>query len=205
MPNAVWNPQDKWTDLELSNYDTTVRKTQTGSYHGIRGLVGYTTGLWYFEGFVPAQGEGSFGVASAAADLNAPLGYGSELGLGLYNDGTLYAGGSAYGSPGGLDNKRVGYLVNPETRRLWIRTSSTVWSHGGDPATGGEGIDFSHISGAIFPMFVGYYTDDTTTLFSNTETIAFGLPAGASFWGDTGGGTVTPTPTRKPIRSVRWF
>jgi len=205
MPNAVWNPADSGGELELTNDNATVRRTHTGSYRGIRGTVGYTTGLRYFEGFVPARGEGAFGVGSAEAPLDNSLGYSNDRSLGLYNDGTLYTGGTGYGSPGGLDEQRVGFLVNAATRKLWIRTSATVWSHGGDPAAGGAGIDFSHISGAIFPMFTGHYTDDTTTLFSNTETIEFGLPAGASFWGDEGGTVTPPTPTRKPIRSVRWF
>ncbi len=204
MANVTWNPVDSWSDLELTNGNTTVRKTTTGAYHGIRGTVSYDTGLRYFEAFVPNGNEGAMGLGTALADLNSPLGYGSDQGLGIYADGTMYVGGSGYNSTDGyLADTRVGFLVDLTARRVWVKGVSGDWTHGGDPAAGGAGIDISHITTPLFPMFTGYYTDDTSTLYSDTDTITLGLPAGAMLWGDEGG--TTPTPTRKAIRSVHWL
>lgn len=204
MANVAWNPVDSWSDLELTNDNTTVRKTSTGSYHGIRGTVSHDTGLRYFEAFVPSRGEGSMGLSMPTASLNAPLGYGMAEGLGIYNDGTMFTASSSYGSSeGNFEDRKAGFLVNLDTRRVWVCVASGVWSHGGNPASGGEGIDISHLTGPIFPAFCGYYTDDSSTLYSNADTIAFGLPAGAMLWGDEGG--TVPTPTRKAIRSLQWL
>jgi hypothetical protein len=205
MPNVAWNPADSWTDLVFSNDDTTATKTVTGSYCGVRGTVSYGTGLRYFEAIVPGGGEGSIGLATAAASLDQPLGYGSSEGLGIYNDGTMWIGGSGYGSSeGALENTRVGFLIDLDARKVWVKASNGNWSHGGDPTSGGAGIDISHITTDMYPMFTGFYTDDSSTLYSDTGTITLGLPSGASLWGDSGS-TPTPTPTRKPIRSVCWF
>lgn len=203
MANVEWNPTDIWTDLELSNGNTTATKTNTGGYHGVRGTISYSAGLRYFEATVPDGNEGSTGLATSAASLSDPLGYGSSEGIGLYGDGTVWMGSSAFGSSeGSVGNTKVGFLVDLTVKKLWIRASNGNWSHGGDPASGGTGIDISSLSSPLFPMFTGYYTDDSSTLYSNPETITLGLPSGASLWGDEGG---TLPPARKAIRSVHWF
>ncbi len=204
MANAIWNALDKGIDLELSNNDATVRKTTTGGYRGIRGTVSYSTGLRYFEAFVPDGNEGAMGLGNSTASLNDPLGYASGYSVGLFSDGTLWMGNTAFGSAyGSVGNMRVGYLVDLDSGKLWVRAPDGSWSHGGDPSSGGTGIDISPITGPLFPMFTGYYTDDMSTLYSGAGNIALELPSGASLWGDAGGGT--PTPTRKPIRSVCWL
>lgn len=204
MPNVTWNPLDSAIDLELTNNDATVRKTTTGAYRGIRGTVSYSTGIRYFEAFVPDGNEGATGLANSTASLNDPMGYASDYSVGLFSDGTLWMGNSSFGSAfGSVGNMRVGYLVDLDSGRLWVRAPNGTWSHGGDPSSGGAGIDISSITGPLFPMFTGYYTDDTSTLYSEAGTITLGLPSGASLWGDAGGGT--PTPNRKAIRSVCWL
>jgi hypothetical protein len=204
VANVTWNPADKAADLTLSNGDTTVTRDTTGAYRSVRGNVGHTDGLRYFEAFVPFGGESSTGIAMASMSLNDPLGYGSDQSAGVYNDGTLYANNGYGKSTGEFDTRRAGFLVNLTTRKMWVKADNGQWSHGGDPASGGSGIDISHMTGPLFPAFCGYHAATTSTLYSEAETITLGLPAGASFWGASGG-TTPVTPTRKPIRSGRWY
>lgn len=201
---VTWNPADCSPHIVLSNGNTTATKSPTGDYSGVRGNVSYSTGLRYFEATVPSGGEGSAGLALATADLEAPLGYNSDLGIGLYGGGSIYIGSSSYGASGSFGDTRVGFLIDLTARKLWVKNDSGAWAFGGDPNSSGTGIDISLLSGALFPMMTGYYTDDTSTLYSNPETITLGLPAGAVLWGDEGD-TNPPVPPRKPIRSIYWL
>lgn len=206
LPNVAWNPADCSQHITLSNDNTTATKAATGDYAGVRGTVSYSTGLRYFEATVPSDNEGAIGLATAAAPIESPLGYSSDAGIGLYDDGTLWLEWDAF-SPdqgGPFGDTRVGFLIDTSARKLWVRDSSGAWVHGGDPTSGGTGIDISLLSGALFPMMTGYYTADTSTIYSNSETITLGLPAGAALWGDDGS-TNPPNPTRRPIRSVYWL
>ncbi|GFM27158.1 hypothetical protein [Novosphingobium sp. PY1] len=203
MANVVWNSEDANENIVLSNGDETATKLGAQGYFGIRGTVSYSAGLRYFEATVPDGNEGSTGLATSAASLSDPLGYASSEGLGLYGDGTVWMGGSAFGSSeGSVGNTRVGFLVDLTAKKLWIRASNGNWSHGGDPASGGAGIDISSLSSALFPMFTGYYDNDSSTLYSDSGTITLGLPSGATLWGDEGGSTPS---ARKAIRSVYWL
>jgi len=162
----AWNPADKSPNITLSNANTTATQT-AGGYYGVRGDVGHGAGTYYFEAIVPASAnEGSIGLANASASLSAPLGYGSRDGVGLYEDGTLWAEWNAYSASVAqyYSAVRVGILANLTTRRLWMRGPTGAWIFGGNPASGGAGIDLSHITGALFPMMVGYGAGNTSTL-----------------------------------------
>lgn len=206
---VTWNPADKNAAIVLSNGNTTAARTGAESYAGVRGTVGYSTGTYYFEATVPggSGAEGAVGLANATASISDPLGFGNNNGIGAYSDGAVWsgAGDTNLGSVG-YHNRRLGFLVNLTTRRLWIRNDAGAWVVGGDPAASGAGHNISGLSGALFPMATLFYGDDSSTIYSEAGTIIQGLPAGATLWGESTGTPVTPpAPTRKPIRYGRWF
>lgn len=205
-PNVAWNPADRATKITLSNENTTATKNVSGGYAGARANTSHSTGLRYFEVTVPPGNEGAVGLATSAASLSSPLGYGSSTSVGLYDDGTLWANYNSYGAAksGPYGNTRVGFLVDVTARKLWIKEASGIWIHGGDPSSGGAGIDIAGLSAALFPMMTGYFVDDKSTLYSNPETVTLGLPANAALWGDQGA-SGPATPSRKRIRSAYWF
>jgi hypothetical protein len=206
---TTWNPSDKSSFIDLSNSNTTATHTGDGGYDGVRGVTGYSTGLYYFEAIVPSSGgEGAVGVGSPSHALDASLGYGSVDSVGLYEDGTLWITYSGFAAIGGSSfvGARAGFLVNSSTRRLWVHASNGDWTHGGDPSGSGAGIDISTVTGDLFPMFTGRYIGDTSTIYSATETITLGLPTGATLWGaDVVVIPPDPTAAHRPSRMVMWY
>jgi len=200
---VTWNPADCSPNITLSNGNTTATKGPDGEYSGVRGTVSYSTGLRYCEATVPSDNEGSVGLATASEALDAPLGYGSLEGVGMYDDGTVWMEYNYSLASGSFGDTRVGFLVDLDARLLWVKDSTGAWIHGGDPAASGEGLDISMLTGPLFPMMCGHFLNDTSTIYGTPETITLGLPAGATAWGDDGSGT--PELPRKAIRSIFWF
>lgn len=190
-PKVTWNPADKNAAITLSNNDLKANHA-SGGYHGVRGTIGRSTGLYYFEALVPSGNEGAVGISSASHSLSAPLGYGSTYGAGLYSDGKLWMNSTSTGTAT-FNDVRVGFLVNLNTRRLWVRGPTGSWHLGGDPSAGGTGVDISSLTGTLYPHATLYFVGDTTTIYGSKSTITLGLPVGATVWGMDAPATTTET------------
>lgn len=93
-PSALqWNPSAKNASVTLSNGDLTASLlSSTVSYAGVRSVQALQTGT--FSVTMNVSAEASIGIANASASLTGFIGTDSN-GIGLYQDGRVFRGGSS--------------------------------------------------------------------------------------------------------------
>lgn len=183
MAEVTWNPDDKNSNIALSNSNLTA--TASANANGIvRATGSKTAGKFYFEvtiaNFVSSQAV-AIGVATPSESLTNSLLASNSWGY--WDDGTVWHGfaDSSTGVPFTTDDV-VGVAVDMDAGKLWW-SKNGAWLQGGDPATGSTP-KYSNLAGnTIFPAA-------SVTSTNNAVTANFGgpfsypIPSGFSSWGD---------------------
>ncbi len=152
---VTWNPSDKSANATLSNGNLTVISSN-GSTAGVRATTSHTTGQYYWEIRVDADG-GGFDVAATvltgASSLTAADANNNEY---FNGNGQIWIAGSLNSTyPGAIATvgNVIQVAVDLTAREMWMRGDiGTQWNSNGSafPTTPGSGLPLP-VTVAIFP------------------------------------------------------
>jgi len=168
------NPGDKGTNTSLSGGNLVQTVAATGAFSAVRGMLGLSSGKWYFEVGVNSIGSGGaneviIGLGTAAANINNYVGadgngYGydstggrKQHGGSAASYGTAFTTGAQIGVLADLDNGTLGFTLGGIS----------------------QGTAFTGLSGTFFPMLSGGGNAVLTARF-DANTFAFAPPTGYS-------------------------
>lgn len=163
---ATWSPFDISGSLVLSNSNRTVAWPGAGFTQAkVRGLIGKSSGKWYWEAVADTAQFDTFGMMNQAQDAtnnalglnNSPnaLGWGydgSGNNLLLYNSTTLATISTI------ADGDIIQHAVDIDAALYWTRKSTGNWNGNGsaNPATGIGGVSISAMKAASSPQLMLY-------------------------------------------------
>ncbi len=180
--------------------------TPGGSFSATYGLVGVTTGKYYWEiactlipGGTPTQMY--TGIGNASADVNNFVGNDANA-LGWYDgefsDGGVYCNALVIQALTAATAARIGIACDFGARLIWFRDDvNNSWNFGmtsPDPATGTGGIPFPvTVSGLLFPAIADFHIGSQKTARFLSSSWLFVNPTGfgefpATSQGGGGGG-----------------
>jgi hypothetical protein len=137
------------------------------SFHGVRGTLSPSSGKWYFECTIVAEGGETRtgpGLYRPTDVLTGDYGNGTVV---IYDyEGTLYvrdesgAGSTWYSVAGTVSaGDLFGFAFDLDAAKVWIHKNGT-WLNSGNPAAGTGEVVSSLPSGTYFPGGWGYNTSD---------------------------------------------
>lgn len=184
-----WNPSDcgNATRFNFSGTNNNIaarNATGSGSVTNVRGSQFRTTGRLYFTTSLTDAAFGDtdarVGIANSSAALTAFEGGANVAALNL--SGNLGGNSTTLGTIAAkTDGFVFGWTIDLGTRKLWLKDDvNNINLLGGDPDSGGAGIDISYLIGALAPWLQTTTNGDNSTL--NT-TSATSKPTSATFWG----------------------
>ncbi len=171
-PSGPWNPADKGSSITLSNTDHTASSPGT-SYDSVRGVLGRSSGHYYFEFTHSAAAtlNACIGVATAAASITNYPG-GDAFGWSYYSGNgqkITNNAGASYGA-----TYAVGDVIGVE----YDNGDITFWKNGVS-----QGLAFSGISGAVFPHWGPVLTPTHAgDLNTGDSPFVHAIPSGAIAW-----------------------
>lgn len=175
--SAQWNSADKNAAITLSNGD---RDAAGGTLVSVRGLLGRSTGKYYWEVLVLTSiGNHWCGFGNAAANLGGYTGN-STNSAGMASGGNAVTGWtkSQTGVITYVANDILGFAIDLGAGYGWVAVNNS-WQLTGDPAAGTNPW-VSGISGTVYPMTSpGSGTDRIST---KTAELAYSPPSGFSQW-----------------------
>lgn len=162
ISRAVWNPDDRYADVTLSNVNLSASAPSAG---GVRSTVSVSTGKWYWEVRVVAtSGGGMVGVANALAPTNTM--HNTYNGLYYYISGDVYTNGTAaYTFVGYAVNDILGFALDADAKTMGIYKNNTLVGT----------VSLSAMPGPYFASLSHYITG--TANFGAT-TLVYAPPAG---------------------------
>lgn len=174
---AQWNSADKNASITLSNSD---RDATGGSLVSVRGLLGRSSGKYYFElTILTSVGWHWFGLGSSGANLASYTGN-SASSAGVASSGNAVntwtkdqAGTFAVAA-----NDVMGFAVDATNGKAWVAKNNT-WQLSGDPAAGTSQW-ISGLSGLVYPM--ASPASGTTRISTKTSELTYTPPSGFSQW-----------------------
>jgi hypothetical protein len=175
-----WNPDDKDSDIALSNSDRTATWSGSGA---IRSKTSHAAGKYYAELTRTAFNAGftNFGIGDGDADITAQLGSDAHGYGKFHNSGSIFHNNNleAYGGGFGT-NDVVGVAADLTSGRLYFSVNG-AWQGGGDPAanTGGFPID---LEGPVFLMASSTAGLTVVNLETDPENFEHTIPAGFQAW-----------------------
>ncbi len=134
---AVLNPIDKGSSVTTS--EANLKWTVSGTSNGIRGSLFVSSGKWYYEATVTANGGNEFArIGVAAIDVATSISGDSAANLWAYkqdsgqklNNGTSSAYGATY-----TTNDIISVAIDMDNGKIWFAKNG-VWQASGDPAAG---------------------------------------------------------------------
>lgn len=175
--SAQWNSADKNASITLSNSD---RDATGGSLVSVRGLLGRSTGKYYFEILVQTSvanfwcGLGTSGANLASYAGNSASSAGIASGGNAVNTWTKAQAGTFTISAGDV----LGYAVDITNGKMWIAKNNT-WQLTGDPATDTNPW-VTGISSSVYP----FCSPGSSSSRINTKTaeLTYSPPTGYSQW-----------------------
>lgn len=177
--------------FDLMNNDrTTVRSGFSDGHRNCRGVIGRSSGKWYFEvrlDDVPTSPNNvCVGVAQDGTPLNIAVG--NNTGQWSYVDnGMKFSGGigSSFGGAYNYDGAVIGVAVDLDAGRIWW-ASDNVWQGPGspNPATGTSPA-YSDLSGTVKPAVSAFFRNITRLTGAFTAAhLTYSPPAGFTPWND---------------------
>lgn len=190
---TTWNPDDKATNLILSNGDLTVGwSSGIGSGQlGVRATVSKSSGRWYFEIIVPSSLTWDInyvGVATLSETLTYPGDSVEGWGYKNNNGKKYHSSSYTYGDEWEEQDDVTGVAVDLNQGYVWF-SKNGIWQDGGRPSIG-DNPAFTSLTGkTVYPM-VSVYTDFTigelqaiTGMFASVDMI-YSIPTLFSAWDD---------------------
>lgn len=175
--SAQWNSADKNASITLSNGD---RDATGGSLVSVRGLLGRSTGKYYFEiVLLTSVGSVWIGLGSSGANLasyvgNSASSAGLASGGNTVNTWTKDQAGTFAVSV----NDVLGFAVDMTAGHAWVSKNNS-WQLTGDPAAGTNQW-ISGLSGAVYPM--ASPAAGTSRINTKTAELSYSPPSGFSQW-----------------------
>ncbi len=171
-PSGPWNPADKGSSITLSNTDHTASSPGT-SYDSVRGVLGHSSGHYYFEILTtaPVPNNSCIGLGLASAPITDYPGETADSWSYYFGNGQKITNnvGAAYAV-----SSTNGDVIGVE----YDSGDITFWKNGVS-----LGLAFSGIVGALYPMWgpVATPTHDCTINIGDSP-FAHYIPAGAIAW-----------------------
>jgi hypothetical protein len=153
VAGATLNPLDKATGVVLSNGNLTASSIIRRSVRATKPIS--VAGSVYWELTVNGTGGTGGGIASRSASLNDDI-YSTNPGVIYYADGKVYRNDSTYaiGNTAYVVGDIIGYHYNTVTGIISFYVNGVL-----QPRTG-----YSGLSGNLYPIVGGFYSDDTGTI-----------------------------------------
>lgn len=179
----TWNPDDKGSNITLSNGNLTATSTSTG-WKSVRATVGKLSGKWYWEIKIDVAATvfNAIGAATSSASLNLFVG-GDSYGYGYYGyNGRKFHNnvGLVYGDSFGL-NDIIGVALDLDNGKIWWAKNGE-WQASGDPAAGTNEA-YSGLSGTFFPMASLHPDTNQITARFALEDLTYSPPSGFAAFG----------------------
>ena len=155
---TTWNPGYLSPAAAVAASNTELHASSSATYANSRSLS-ILSGDVYFSARCERGSSKNFGfgVADASVNLTASGSYvGGGASIGLWQEGRIYAGGSALVSGLAVATMQdIEIAVRTSSRRVWIRRTGSAWIGGGDPVAnttptytlGGTGV--IHVAGSL--------------------------------------------------------
>lgn len=189
-----WNATYGSTRFSVTNGGLTANATQINQTDTILSTVGRTTGKYYFEMNMGPTGEDLwYGIATAAHSNNNTLIGNDTVSLAFDNNPTNWrynASNSGSGMTGPANGNIVGFAVDLDNGKIWVRNATTAPSSwfgaagAGDPVAGTNGFSFTPFAAATFLAFTSNQNGTTQGVTMNAGASAFvaAAPSGFSAW-----------------------
>jgi hypothetical protein len=182
---VTWNTADSSSGITYTNSNLTATNTST-LQRSARGTKSFTTQKVYFEivvGGAMATNDGTgVGVATSATSLASTSYVGKDANsFGLYYNGAMLINDAVAGTNNPVTTGQViRVAVDGTNKKIWFSVNGAKWNANtsADPATNVGGMSISSITGAMFPMFSLFNSDDAVTLRPNSASFSFTAPSG---------------------------
>lgn len=174
---AQWNSADKNAGITLANGD---RDASGSGLIAVRGLLGRSTGKYYFEVAVTvSSGSAWGGLGDASANLssytgNSSASCGIAAGGNVVTTWTKSQTGTFTISAGDV----IGFAADLNNGRLYVAKNNT-WQFSSDPTTD-TNYWVSGITGTVYPM--GTPGSSTLRISTKTAELTYSPPTGYSQW-----------------------
>ena len=176
---TTWNPDDKGSNVTLSNGNLTMVSTGSDG-RGVRSVASVTSGKYYWENIIDVDSNSAVGIMTSAANVDRYPGFDTN-GIGYWSDhritfGSLFdLGFDTY-----TTSDIISVAIDMGTGKIWFAKNG-VWQGSGDPANGTNAVQ--DLNGSISLLtelspnniFVG--AGRAATGGSNTITANFGATA----------------------------
>ena len=203
---TTWNPSDKSTAITLSNGNLTATSVGT-SEQTVRSTTSKNSGLVYWEvTLTTVRTNIGVGFATAAYNLNNPIGPGSDADAGCFYSvspaGSLYMNdNNVLSGTAGTNGEIVYFALDFTHSKVWVssthmRSASTPWNWGAigsqNPATntGGQAFSFGPLNaGPYFAIFNDSTGGAVATANFGGSAFNGTVPTGFSAWDTVSGVT----------------
>jgi len=182
-----WNPDDKSSNLTLSNGNLTATNGAV-AFSNVRSTgAGHSYGKYYVETVkVSVNANVVFGIANRALPLTSYVGSTSD-GVGLIGDGRVQINSVTINTIAGITNSLIHQMaVDLDNRKVWYRTGCAgLWNNSApdNPATNTGGVSLATLNAG--PYFITYTLSqitDTVTLNSGGSAYACTAPVAFLNW-----------------------
>ena len=169
---AFWNPNDKASDITLTNgYLGALKAANNGVASAVRGTFGKSSGKWFWEITVTTiTGSINIGIGLLTATLAGALGS-DALGWAYRSDGNKFNNNTATGYGATFTtNDVIGIAWDADANSI------TFYKNGAS-----QGVAFNTgLTGTLFPMVSLANVNDTILANFGLSAFAFAVPAGFS-------------------------
>lgn len=176
---TTWNPSDKTGNVTLSSGNLVATWNDAGSNpFGVRATVPIGTGKYYFEiacgdNLSAIRGVGLIKSTANIASPSANLSDNVDAVTARSQSGWVVLAGAAVGNYGNTSTKGASHYfrvaVDGTAKKIWfVSFDDSAWCAGdanlwrgaaggsvGDPAAGTNGLDFSSLTGTLYPFCFG--------------------------------------------------
>jgi hypothetical protein len=178
-PTRYANKAQQWDGSKNTQYIrytddslTATCHTTNSNYPSTLGLIGVSTGKYYWEVLQAASpGDVGIGLGNASSDLTTWLGADTNS-IAYFSGGVWFEGVEYTTVEACVDDDVICFALDATARLLWIRVNGGNWNNSGtaNPATGAGGIDISGITGTLYPgLSVRDAGDEVTANFGATS------------------------------------
>lgn len=183
---GAWNPNDA-SNMNFSNNNLAVSSSGLG---GVRAVLGFGTGKYYFEVMAVSWSNSSTatGLATASANVFAGASTGT---VSIGNSGAIWIGSTNTGSSLGTraNGDTIGIAVDLSAQLIWLRVCpSGNWNGSGtaNPATGTGGISISALGGVVLFPFCHAQQNSEVFVANFASAFSGSVPSGfTAGWGTT--------------------
>jgi hypothetical protein len=189
---TTWNPNDKATNIMLSNGDLTFA-LGSNAYDGVRSVASASGGKKYWELTATTIVSSPLYILEGIANNSVPVNGGGVDYLGRNSAGIGWQGNGEVWTKDGVvatvqawsQGDVLSFALDLDNKRIWFRTNAGNWNNNAtnDPATNTGGIDISTLdNGPYFAFGQGASGRDTLTANFGGSPYAQSVPSGFSNW-----------------------